>query len=490
MLNMYTTRKKTLMLISTLIASLIIAILAVIYFMGMKKTAQSGNAITHEKITLNNSQNLQVFHAQAPEKGLLLYIYDKRQNADKYAIEYAKLSYYVAALDIETLLTNSASTTHDCINLAEKLSSIGKQLQEHYDLDADDLPLLAGNNEGATLVYAALAQAPKNSFHAGISINFNDQLTVPEKNSNGLIFCTRNGFTATTTGSTTTLAPIKHLATSWYIFQDKSFPKNSSTRNFTNQVSNARLTIADGINQTSLSESIQILQWLDPRLSDQISSDNSDSELPLIEVTALGNSTENNLPDTMVVLLTGDGGWAEIDKSVAKIFAEKGIPTIALDSLSYFWKTRTPVDTAKDLDTTINIYREKWHKQKVILIGYSFGADVLPFIANKLSTETQSNISLIALLGMGKTAAFKFRLSSWINADSSENRLPILPELQNMAWANSVCVYGVDDPESNCTATAALGVRVIAMSGDHHFDKKYDELVQHLINSAKHKNTP
>jgi type IV secretory pathway VirJ component len=295
------------------------------------------------------------------------------------------------------------------------------------------------------------------------------------------------------------LVAAKHLTASWYIFQDKALARSANTSHFTNEVSNARLTIADDPHQPPVAEAIQVLQWLDPRLTDQISSDKGDSDLPLIEVTREQPSEdepqqtssadsskpamEDALPNTMAVLLTGDGGWAEIDKNIARLLADKGIPTVALDSLSYFWKVRTPVDTASDIEKVINEYREKWQKQRVILIG--FGADVLPFIANKLTEETQQHIALVALLGMGKTAAFEFRLSSWMDADKSTNRLPLPPEVKLMRWAKSVCIYGQDDPETQCATTAELGVKPISMPGDHHFDEKYEELVQHIIDNAK-----
>lgn len=480
---MFTNRTKKI----AFIVSAILFLAGLAYLIKMIKTEKIYNkdAINHKKIELNSNQKLDIFNIQSPEKGLLIYVYEKHQKPEEYAREYAKLSYYVAAIDSETLLKNSISST--CINLAESFSSISKKLQDLFSLDSENLPILVGSNEGATLVYSALAQSQKKIFHAGISINFDARMS--NNNMHGLKFCTENEFSSITIDNSTIVSPIKHISTSWYIFQDKSLAQSTNIRSFTNEISNARLTMADGISQTTLSESKQILQWLDPRLSDQISSDNNDTNLPLIEVAATAEPDENSLPDTFAVLLTGDGGWAEIDKSLAKILASKGIPTIALDSLSYFWKNRTPVDTAKDVDDIINIYREKWHKHKIILIGYSFGADVLPFIANKLSPDTQKDISLVALLGMGKTASFKFRLSSWINADTNENRLPILPELKAMEWANSVCIYGIDDPESNCSTATSIGVKAIAMNGDHHFDKKYDLLVQHLIENTKNKQT-
>lgn len=473
-------------------ALLVIASLAFAAFKRWHKPSTPvGEVVGEEKISLQNHQQLSIFHLPNPEKGLLIFISDNKQHRNDYARQFAQLSYTVALVDSHFLLTNAAGS--DCINLAAYLSDLRKELQTRFDLDQDNLPILVGEEEGALLVYASLAQAEANNFHAGVSINLKTDVPPSTKP-----FCQQNNLAL----ANNILAPAKHLTASWYIFQEKALALGAKTSSFTNQVSNARLTIADDPHQPPVAEAIQVLQWLDPRLTDQISSDQGDGELPLIEVTREqaddGEKDEDSssstqpktppvdaLPDTMAVLLTGDGGWAEIDKNIARLLADKGIPTVALDSLSYFWKVRTPVDTASDIEGVINQYREKWQKQRVILIGYSFGADVLPFIANKLTEETQQHIALVALLGMGKTAAFEFRLSSWMDADKSANRLPLLPEVKAMSWAKSVCIYGEEDPETQCATTAELGVKPIRMPGDHHFDERYEELVQHIIDNAK-----
>jgi len=58
--------------------------------------------------------------------------------------------------------------------------------------------------------------------------------------------------------------------------------------------------------------------------------------------------------------------------------AANGIPVIGLDSLRYFWSARSPQGLGADLDRMIRYYLTQLGKQRVVLIGYSQGADVLP----------------------------------------------------------------------------------------------------------------
>jgi type IV secretory pathway VirJ component len=59
-------------------------------------------------------------------------------------------------------------------------------------------------------------------------------------------------------------------------------------------------------------------------------------DLPLFEIPA------QKPGDTLAVFLTGDGGWAQLDRSVAALLAQKGVAVVGLSSLKYFWHARTP----------------------------------------------------------------------------------------------------------------------------------------------------
>ena len=100
------------------------------------------------------------------------------------------------------------------------------------------------------------------------------------------------------------------------------------------------------------------------------------SGLPVIEVPAQPGGEP---ADAFAIIMSGDGGWAGLDKDVAAALAAHGIPIVGLDSLRYFWSARTPEGLAADTDRMIRYYLAHLNKKRVLLIGYSQGADVLPF---------------------------------------------------------------------------------------------------------------
>ena len=133
--------------------------------------------------------------------------------------------------------------------------------------------------------------------------------------------------------------------------------------------------------------------------------------------------------DVFAVLLSGDGGWAGLDKDVASALAAQGISVVGLDSLRYFWTARTPDTLAADLDRVLRYYTATWHKSHAVLIGYSQGADVLPFAVNRLPSASRSVVERTVMMGLGENASFEFHFTNWLGADSG---LPILPEVARL----------------------------------------------------------
>ena len=99
-------------------------------------------------------------------------------------------------------------------------------------------------------------------------------------------------------------------------------------------------------------------------------------DLPVVEVPSTPPG------DTVSLFYSGDGGWRDLDKAVAEQMAERGYPVVGVDTLRYFWQRKSPDQAASDLSEMMREYREKWHAKRFVLIGYSFGADVMPALYN------------------------------------------------------------------------------------------------------------
>jgi type IV secretory pathway VirJ component len=200
----------------------------------------------------------------------------------------------------------------------------------------------------------------------------------------------------------------------------------------------------------------------------------STTKLPLVDVPATRGAS-----DTLVVFVSGDGGWAKIDKSISKILAENGMPVVGLNALQYFWTKRTPDEAARDLQSIVEKYLTTWKKERVLFVGYSRGADVLPFMINRLPPELRSKTRLIALLGPSPKVEFEFHVGDWMRS-SSKNGFAVKPEVDRLSSHNIVCLFGEDDKDSLCPVISGPRISKVMLKGAHHFDGGYDKLA-HII---------
>jgi type IV secretory pathway VirJ component len=198
-------------------------------------------------------------------------------------------------------------------------------------------------------------------------------------------------------------------------------------------------------------------------------------KLPLVEVPATRGTS-----DTLVVFVSGDGGWAAIDREISKVLADDGMPVVGLNALQYFWTKRTPETASRDLESIISRYLGEWHKSRVVLAGYSRGADVLLAMISRLPVATRAKIRSIVLLGPSPKVEFEFHVSDWLHDTNAG--IAVKPEVEKLAPAHILCIYGESDRDSLCPALKSQpGVNVVALKGAHHFDGGYANLGRLIV---------
>jgi type IV secretory pathway VirJ component len=199
------------------------------------------------------------------------------------------------------------------------------------------------------------------------------------------------------------------------------------------------------------------------------------SDLPLTEVPATAKDT-----DVFAVMISGDGGWAGLDQSVSGALAARGIPVVGLNSLKYFWHARTADSTATDVNRIISQYAARWHKQRVLLVGYSFGADVMPFVFNRLPAETRARVASVSLLGLGPAATFEVTVGEWLPGADGEGD-PVVPEIARMPAMPLLCVMGEGEHDSSCPKLSASGATVRQIGDGHHFSGLAAQIVDAIL---------
>lgn len=203
--------------------------------------------------------------------------------------------------------------------------------------------------------------------------------------------------------------------------------------------------------------------------------------LPPLDGRSFVSVSSRATNEALAIVYSGDGGWwGDLDRQIAEKLGQRGYGVIGVDTSVYFAVTRRPDTIARDLDALIRGYAEAWKAERVILIGYSFGADIMPMTYNRLSATAKAKVSLMVLLAPGFTAPLRVTLAERTGLDE---RGPLVePELRPLPKAKVLCIYGRQEVhETGCLLPELAASEIKVTAGSHHFDGNAEELVEKIV---------
>jgi type IV secretory pathway VirJ component len=199
------------------------------------------------------------------------------------------------------------------------------------------------------------------------------------------------------------------------------------------------------------------------------------SNLPLVIIPSVKNE---DLP--LLFFISGDGGWTDFDQGVSKYLSEKGIPVVGLDARKYFWKEKQPLDVAVEITKVVDYYCQLWNKSSFVLIGYSFGACVVPFIAENFTPALQERLKGVYCLSPDLTGDFKIHVADLLNFSTVE-KYDVMKEIKKIRKLGPVCIFGVgEDPQEQRYFTEA-GIKVLLLPGEHHYNNDYKAVAEIIL---------
>ena len=346
------------------------------------------------------------------------------QASDQAALDaIAGLGAIAIGVDTDRYYARLVADAKPCDQLVGDVEGLSRQLQHESSGDTYRFPILAGTGAGGALALGILGQAPGHTLSGAAALDPAASSDTPHP-----------------------LCP--GPAGAPFGFSDSA--------------------MRDG---TTEAASFQAL--LAPRLT--AATPQGVEALPLEELPATAPTR------LMAVVLSGDGGWRDLDKTIADALQKEGVSVLGWDSLRYFWSRKTPEQTAADLAAAIEAYGERWHADRVALIGYSFGADVLPATYDLLPAPIKRKIVLISLLALSERADWEISVTGWLGAPPTDAAVPIAPSLAAIPGKLLQCFYGADEIGTGCPALADRGADIVRTSGGHHFDGDYKALADRIL---------
>jgi type IV secretory pathway VirJ component len=351
----------------------------------------------------------------------------------------------VVGVDLPSYLHGLAASDDGCHYVIAEIEDLAHQLERELGFAIYRSPLLAGVGAGGTLAYAALAQSPAATIGGAVAAD---------------------------------PAPSLHTRVALCEGAAASPARGGGFRYAETADLPARFYRADATGGDAYT---RLVAALDPLLGGEEALGDVAGALPDLPLVDIPASRPGRL---FAVIWSGDGGWRDLDKTIGEILAKRGVPVVGVDCLRYFWNRREPEQVGADLARILAAARAAWNTPDALVIGYSFGADVLPFAVNRLSDPDRKRVALLSLLGLEPNAPFEIEVTGWLGG-SDEDAPLVLPELLKFDLSRLQCVYGEEEEDSLCPAPELARAEILKLPGGHHFDEDYEKVADAILASAK-----
>ncbi len=201
-----------------------------------------------------------------------------------------------------------------------------------------------------------------------------------------------------------------------------------------------------------------------------------------LESLPLETSSTPGAKNELVVYLTGDGGWNSFSRNLKEEFEGKGFGVVALNCRKYFWKKKTPEQFARDVEYLSNYFMARWKKASLVIVGYSFGADVASFLPRLLSSSLHDKVRKIALLSPSSSTDFVVRLSDlFAETDDADRKYKVGTAIEKSKLPVA-CIFGQEEQLFlKHELSESDNLKVYQLPGGHHYNNDFS-LIMKTIN--------
>lgn len=186
----------------------------------------------------------------------------------------------------------------------------------------------------------------------------------------------------------------------------------------------------------------------------------------------------------LIFYISGDGGLNNFSSDLCDGLNKKGYDVCALNAKSYFYNKKTPEQTSNDINNYLSQKLKGRSDQQIVLIGYSFGADVLPFVLNRLPKNMLDQTRVSFLMASSGTTDFEIHWTD-IFGGNAKRSMDVVSEINKLGNAKIVIISASDDGYLDVRKITLKKYTHEVLPGGHHFDGDTDEIVKVMLNDME-----
>lgn len=163
---------------------------------------------------------------------------------------------------------------------------------------------------------------------------------------------------------------------------------------------------------------------------------------------------------------------------IASGLASAGVPVLGINSSTAFASHRSRAEVDAIVAQAVRETLRRTGAAHVVVIGQSFGADIVRVGLVALPPDLRDRVSAIVLVVPGETAFFRADPTSLAyrgtpDADASG--------IRRLDWAPLTCIRGASETDSLCPRLAGANQRAITLPGGHFLRNDHALLVRTIF---------
>ncbi|MBJ6120911.1 AcvB/VirJ family lysyl-phosphatidylglycerol hydrolase [Sphingomonas mollis] len=168
--------------------------------------------------------------------------------------------------------------------------------------------------------------------------------------------------------------------------------------------------------------------------------------------------------------------------ATTQALAAHGIETVGFNSPTLFGTRQTRVQTDAIIAQAVRQGLARLGTERIVLIGQSYGADVLQTGLAALPADLRRHVAAVILVVPGETVYLRADPSGLAYRGTPDSRADTTANL--IDWTPLTCIYGKQETDSLCPQIRLPNARIVGMPGGHFLSHDADGLTANVLRAV------
>ena len=167
---------------------------------------------------------------------------------------------------------------------------------------------------------------------------------------------------------------------------------------------------------------------------------------------------------------------------VTSALAAQGIPVMGVNSPPIFGRRRNRAEVDDLVAGAVRAALERAHADRVVLVGQSFGSDIIGTGIARLPADLRAKVAAIVLVVPGRSVFFRADPTSLAYRGTPDAQA--IDAARTLSWAPLTCIYGARETDSLCPLLGGVARR-IELPGGHFLNNDPARLIPTILGALR-----